>query len=445
MVTAAPPTKEVNLTLPPLHRGRDGGGQVEIVSHSARFKVVVCGRRWGKTTLGVWVCLETSLHGGLTWWVAPTYPIAMIGWRMLKRIVKQIPGATIREGDREAHLPGGGVVAIKSADNPDSLRGEGLDGVVLDEVGQIKQEAWTEALRPALADKRGWALFIGTPKGRNWLWNLFRRAQVAPNWHAWRKPTSDNPYISLEELEDARQDAPMLAIYKQEYEADFGASQLEVYPEFSRDVHRWKYDELPKFDLFYGGLDFGGTTIGSHKSTGLIGGYHSASDTLIELKEFESSGYDITDRQVMWMAESEAQLRLLQRKAKQPMLPILWAADRTQSAFIQIAKGAGFKIRPSKGGKDSITGGIALVQRRMTTHLGRPHLYYADDLTFLPSGIERYRYPEYKEGEEKVQSQNPLKVNDDMVDAFRYQVERLDSQPGGDPQKLYSNVLARVA
>jgi len=445
MVATAPDnTRTLDIKLPPLHIGRDGKGQVEIANDTSRFKVVVCGRRYGKTTLGVWLCLRTSLVGGLTWWVAPTYPIAMIGWRMLKKIAAQIPGAVIREGDREVHLPGGGVVVIKSADNPDSLRGEGLDGVVLDEVGQIKQIAWTEALRPALADHQGWALFIGTPKGRNWLWDIFRRAQIAPNWRAWRKPTSDNPHILLAELDEARMELP-LSVYQQEFEADFGASQLQVYPEFDREIHQWKYPTLPKFDLFYGGLDFGGTTIGSHKSAGLIGGYHKASDTLIELLEFEESGYDVTDRQVMWMAESGAKLSRLQREAHQPMKPIIWAADKSQSAFINIAQKAGFNIHPSRGGKDSVLGGIAVVQRRLTLHLDKPRLYYMPSLKALPDGIERYRNPEYKEGDDKVQNPNPLKINDDMVDTLRYQVERLDTNVTGDPQKLYQYALAKVA
>ncbi|KKM05212.1 hypothetical protein LCGC14_1756440, partial [marine sediment metagenome] len=262
---------KLSIQLPPLHTGRDGKGQVEIAEDSSRFKVVVCGRRYGKTTLGVVLCAKTGLEGGRAWWVAPTYPIASIGWRMLKVLASQIPDTEIREGDREVIFPGGGVVQVKSADNPDSLRGEGLHGVVLDEVGQIRQIAWTDSLRPALTDHKGWALFIGTPKGKNWLWDLFRRAKLAPNWRTWQKPTSDNPFIDPAELEDAKLDLP-LAVYRQEYEADFGASQLQVYDEFDREIHQWK-SELPQFDAFYGGLDFGGTTIGSHMSAGVLAGY----------------------------------------------------------------------------------------------------------------------------------------------------------------------------
>ena len=88
--------------------------------------------------------------------------------------------------------------------------------------------------------------------------------------------------------------------------------------------------------------------------------------------------------------------------------------------------------------------GIALVQRRLMFRENKARLYYVDGLTKFPDAIERYRYPEYREGENKTQSQNPLKVNDDMADTFRYLVERLDNRVTGDPQKLYRNVLGGI-
>ena len=143
----------------------------------ARFKVLAAGRRWGKSSLGVILALRTGLEGGRAWWVAPTYPIAQLGWRVLKQLSRKIPGVEIREDDRIVRLPGGGEIQVKSADNPDSLRGAGLDGVVLDEAAYVKEEAWTESLRPALADRQGWALFISTPNGLNWFHRLYERAR----------------------------------------------------------------------------------------------------------------------------------------------------------------------------------------------------------------------------------------------------------------------------
>lgn len=100
---------------------------------------MAAGRRWGKSSIAVTLCLRTALEGGRTWWVGPTFPLAQIGWRILKRFSRQIPGVEIREADRLVILPGRGEVQVKSADNPDSLRGAGLDGVVIDEAAYVKE------------------------------------------------------------------------------------------------------------------------------------------------------------------------------------------------------------------------------------------------------------------------------------------------------------------
>jgi len=122
---------------------------------------------------------------------------------------QQIPGAEIRYSDRLITMPSGGTVQVRSADNPDSLRGEGLDFVVLDECAFIKEQAWTEALRPALSDRQGKALFISTPKGRNWFWRQWTRGNTDDEeWHSWRFPTSANPFIPQSEIDAARESLP---------------------------------------------------------------------------------------------------------------------------------------------------------------------------------------------------------------------------------------------
>jgi phage FluMu gp28-like protein len=111
---------------------------------------------------------------------------------------------------------------VRSADNPDSLRGEGLDYVVLDECAYMQEDAWTNALRPALSDRKGGALFISTPRGRNWFHRLYQRGlgDTDLNWAAWSYPTVDNPYIDPVEIERARQELPS-DIFAQEYLAEF--------------------------------------------------------------------------------------------------------------------------------------------------------------------------------------------------------------------------------
>jgi phage FluMu gp28-like protein len=119
-------------------------------------------------------------------------------------------------------FPTGGEIWVRSADNPDSLRGEGLDFAVLDECAFMKEAAWQEAIRPALSDRQGRAMFISTPKGRNWFWRLWQRCQDAhdSDWRGWQLPTSDNPFIADEEIEAARGTLPE-RIYQQEYQAVF--------------------------------------------------------------------------------------------------------------------------------------------------------------------------------------------------------------------------------
>ena len=120
-------------------------------------------------------------------------------------------------------------MAVRSADNPDSLRGEGLDFVVMDECAFMQKEAWTEAIRPALSDRLGKALFISTPKGRNWFWENYQRGiNGEEGWQSWTFPTVNNPYIEASEVEAARRDLPEI-IYRQEYLAEFVDDQGGVF------------------------------------------------------------------------------------------------------------------------------------------------------------------------------------------------------------------------
>lgn len=210
--------------------------QRRIWNDPARFRVVAAGRRFGKSWLGCAMCFDVALHGGRAWWVAPSYPMSNVGWRGLAQIRAQLPGVGIdlRRGERSFAFPGGGEVRVKSADNPDSLRGEGLDFVVLDECAFISEEAWTDALRPALSDRLGKALFISTPAGRNWFWRLWMRGQDLrqDEWRSWRFPTSGNPFIKATEIEAARQGLPERT-FAQEYLAEFMEDAGDVFRNIS--------------------------------------------------------------------------------------------------------------------------------------------------------------------------------------------------------------------
>jgi predicted phage terminase large subunit-like protein len=184
------------------------------------------------------------VNGGNIWWVTSTFPTASNIWRQLKRATRFV-NAGKSEMERRIDFPGGGSVTVKSADNPDSLVGEGLDGIVYDEAALSKEAAWKIALRPALTDKQGWAIFISTPRGQNWFKDLFDSA-TRPGWQRWQCPTSQNPTIPASELEEARLDMGPRA-FAQEHEAQFvDAEGTEFAGEYFGD--RIWFDQWPRAD-----------------------------------------------------------------------------------------------------------------------------------------------------------------------------------------------------
>lgn len=219
----APTTEAIRdvIELPDLH-----ASQAIICQDPCRFKVLACGRRWGKTTLGIILCLTVALQGGRAWWVASTYDTAYEGWEPLKALAAEFPFAVIRESRRTIFIkiPGQpiGRIQVRSADRPAGLRGPGLDFVVLDEAAHCQEKAWTESLRPALADRQGRALLISTPNGKNWFHKLFERGQDRKQdaWRSWRKPTWDNPFIAGDEIDQAREDSHP-DVFSQEFGAEF--------------------------------------------------------------------------------------------------------------------------------------------------------------------------------------------------------------------------------
>ena len=206
--------------------------QFKIYKDDTRFRTVSAGRRFGKTWLAVTECLQVAMRGGRAWWIAPTYKMSNVGWRPIRQVCSPLDGVSVNKSERQAVFPGGGLVAVRSADNPDSLRGEGLDFVVMDEAAYIMPEAWIEAIRPALSDRLGRALFISTPRGRNWFWDIHRKGGAEPDWSSFTYPTSSNPFMPKGEIEAARAELPEI-IFRQEYLAEFVDSEGAVF----RRVH----------------------------------------------------------------------------------------------------------------------------------------------------------------------------------------------------------------
>lgn len=208
-----------DVNFPPLH-----DAQKEVHDSPARWKILCAGRRFGKSRLGVQMCMEVALKGGRAWWVAPTFAISRVGWRDIQAAAASFPkemGVNIKVGDMQVDFGNGGFIGVRSADNPQRLRGEGLDFLVMDEAAFVKEETWTEVLRPTLTERKGSALFISTPKGMdNWFYRLFERAQTAPDWERFQFPSTSNPMVEESEVEAAKLEIGSL-VFAQEYLAQF--------------------------------------------------------------------------------------------------------------------------------------------------------------------------------------------------------------------------------
>lgn len=204
-----------------------------LICLACRFVVLVWHRRAGKTVFSVLkllvAALACALPRGRYAYVAPLLKQAKaVAWDYLKHFARFIPGCTVNESELFVELPNGARVRLFGADNPDSLRGIYLDGVVVDEVADIKPNLWGEIIRPALADRKGWALFIGTPKGVNLFSELYYRALKGEDgWGADLKRASETGVISAEEIENARKSMSESA-FAQEFECDFAAAVDDV-------------------------------------------------------------------------------------------------------------------------------------------------------------------------------------------------------------------------
>ncbi len=228
-------------------------GQLEFHYHPARFRVLNCGRRWGKTIAGanefirqMWQQGEGREKEGIVGFaVAPTYWHTQRQWSEFFNFCPPELIEKILRAERHVILKGNRHIWFKSADNPDSLRSQGLKVLWVDEGAQISEEAWTNAFRPTLMDQKGIAFFTGTPRGHNWYFRLWTRGQDPKqrDFKSWSFPSVNNPYLDPEEIASFARDMPELA-YRQEVLAEF----LEDIGSVFRGVDRIVKGSLQPFE-----------------------------------------------------------------------------------------------------------------------------------------------------------------------------------------------------
>lgn len=209
-----------------------------------RFAVLVAHRRAGKTV----ACVNELVKGALSCtaskprfaYIAPLYKQAKdVAWEYLKEYTAVIPDREVNESELRVDFPNGGRVRLYGADNPDSLRGIYLDGVILDEYADMRPSIWSEVLRPALSDRLGWATFIGTPKGHNDFWKKWHDSEDNSEWHRTILKASETGIVAAGELEAARRDMSPDE-YAQEFECSFTAAVRGAY--YAKDIEQAEKD-----------------------------------------------------------------------------------------------------------------------------------------------------------------------------------------------------------
>jgi hypothetical protein len=209
--------------------------QKEVFNSPSRFKIVAAGRRCGKSRLSAITLLIEGLNcpeGASVMYIAPTLGQARaIIWDLIHDLGRQVIKSS-HINNLEITLINGRKIMVRGADNPDSLRGMSLTYVVLDEVAFIKQDIWEKVIRASLSDRKGRALFISTPSGRNWFYDIYKLGmeETDEEWRSWHFTTKDNETIDPKEIEAAERTLSSFA-FKQEYLSSFDNAGSDVFKE----------------------------------------------------------------------------------------------------------------------------------------------------------------------------------------------------------------------
>ena len=232
--------------------------QRNIFLDDSRFKVASCGRRFGKSYLSTYYILAKALQKkGNYFFISPTFQQSrQIIWDVLKDKTRNNLTLKVNESRLEIELINGSKISLKGADRPDTLRGVSLSGVVLDEFGTMRnpEYVWGEVVRPALSDQMGWAMFISSPLGRNYFYDLYNQAKTQEDWSSWQHTTLEGGYVPESEVITARNELDERT-FRQEYEASFESYDGLVCPYYDRELNDTK-EPISEYDTLIMGVDF---------------------------------------------------------------------------------------------------------------------------------------------------------------------------------------------
>jgi PBSX family phage terminase large subunit len=387
---------------------------------TARYRVVVAGRRSGKTRLASKEAeLTLSQPNKRVWAVAPTYELADKVFREVYEtyVIKFGADAVLKKSERERYIffKNGSEFRAKSADNPDSLLGDGCDLVIFDECAKSVVRIWEKYLRPTLSDRQGRALFITTPEGTNWIYTLYMRG-LDPNhkeWASFRFSTADNPHIKGEDIREAKQTLTD-DHFGQEYEAKFTVFSGKVYKEFDITTHVLESLNGHRFVKYLYGVDFGFTNPACVLAIGVT--HDDDFIVLDEVYESRLSDPDLIDRMNKFKDKYGG--------AKDGF------ADNNAPATLNAINEAGFYLEKARKVPGSVASGIKKVSELMKINgKGKPRLMIMHNCTSLISELNTYKYADRRGQQDS--KEEPLKANDHACDALRYAVAGYLDQGSG--------------
>ena len=384
--------------------------QQTIVNDSHRFKVVIAGRRFGKTHLAIReLCYHARLPNQEVWYVAPSYKMArMIVWRKLKQKLQDLRWIKkTNESDLSIVLKNNSTISLKGADNEDSLRGIGLDYLIIDEFADVKPEAFYEVLRPTLADREGRAMFIGTPKGiSNWSYDLFQMEADSPDsWKSFQYTTIEGGNVKPEEIEAARRDLDERT-FRQEFMATFETYAGRIYYSFDRKGNVQSQDNY-NTDVVYIGMDFNIDPMSAVIAVRQGDTLH----VIDEIRMFSSNTTEIVE-----------EIKSRYGKSKIWVYPDPAARQRKTSAGgatdITILQNAGFVVK-APNAHTPVRDRINAVNSRLCSNNGTRQLFIHPKCKYTIEGLERHTY---KEGTTQPDKDSGY---DHMMDALGYMVDYL--------------------
>ncbi len=399
-------------------------GQRAIHESRAPRRVVACGVRWGKTVCAALEGLAAALvpaERSIGWVVAPTYDLADRVFREIELYAAQkLSHRIVAMKDHERRLVlrnlGGGLSEIrgKTADNPISLLGEGLDWLIVDEASRLKPAIWQSHLSQRLIDKRGWALLISTPRGKGYFYDLFRRGQGEDSdWASWNLPSWTNPMLDAALIEEERGRLPE-RVFQQEYGAQFVEGAGAVF-RYVREAATGSFEEPIAGARYFGGLDL--AKIADYTVLVIL----DRAQKVVFVDRFNRQDWSIQVARIKAACErfNRCQILVDSTGAGEPVLESLCRANLR-------AEGYPFTARSKAALVDNLA--LQLEQRKII--LPRVDLW--------PDGIDELEAFEYSVSDAgNVKSSAPAGIHDDCVMALALACWNLEEHRPSRPVVLY--------